>query len=411
MKIKCLVIGVILILVSFNVSGFIINDTWQFESPIWGFKGNILYVGGSDPGNYSNIQDAIDNASSGDTVFVYNGVYEGGLVIDKSIILQGENREFTIIDGVAVNEQNGVSIIGDGVHLSGFTLRNIGKFWPESAVYINAYDTVICNNIITDNKFGIDVYESENTKIQNNLIVNQNRYDGIYVRFSSYNTISNNVISDNNGYGLILVESPYNLIFENSISNSNWGGLAIQDEINVGNIIYHNNFFGNIPQNAWDVGDNFWNDSYPSGGNFWDDYEGVDEDGDGIGDIPYYINGGDSKDFYPLMMPFVTNDTQIQISSVSGTPFKINAVINNVGNYIAVDVDWSISFEGGLVFFNRESIGNFDYLFYKDSKVISSNSFIGFGNSKLVISAKASNSDIVYKEVEVFLFFIFVFIK
>ena len=38
-------------------------------------SGNWLYVGGSGPGNYSVIQDAVDNASDGDTVYVYHGIY------------------------------------------------------------------------------------------------------------------------------------------------------------------------------------------------------------------------------------------------------------------------------------------------------------------------------------------------
>jgi hypothetical protein len=33
-------------------------------------RGDIFYVGGSGEGNYSTIQDAVDNASDGDTVFV-----------------------------------------------------------------------------------------------------------------------------------------------------------------------------------------------------------------------------------------------------------------------------------------------------------------------------------------------------
>jgi len=33
-------------------------------------EGNTLYVGGSGFGNYTKIQDAIDNASDNDTVFV-----------------------------------------------------------------------------------------------------------------------------------------------------------------------------------------------------------------------------------------------------------------------------------------------------------------------------------------------------
>ena len=37
--------------------------------------GQILYVGGTGSGNYSCINDAINNTSNGDTVFVYNGTY------------------------------------------------------------------------------------------------------------------------------------------------------------------------------------------------------------------------------------------------------------------------------------------------------------------------------------------------
>ena len=38
-------------------------------------SGNTLYVGGTGPGNYTSIQNAVDNASDGDTVFVYDGTY------------------------------------------------------------------------------------------------------------------------------------------------------------------------------------------------------------------------------------------------------------------------------------------------------------------------------------------------
>mgnify|MGYP001636576991 CR=1 FL=1 len=38
-------------------------------------RGNTLYVGGAGPGNYTTIQDAIDDASDGDTIVVYPGIY------------------------------------------------------------------------------------------------------------------------------------------------------------------------------------------------------------------------------------------------------------------------------------------------------------------------------------------------
>ncbi|MCD6573584.1 MAG: hypothetical protein J7K95_05780 [Thermoplasmata archaeon] len=61
--------------------------------------GKTLYVGGSGPNNYTHIQDAINDASNGDTIFVYSGIYYENVVINKSINLFGEAKETTIIDG------------------------------------------------------------------------------------------------------------------------------------------------------------------------------------------------------------------------------------------------------------------------------------------------------------------------
>ena len=73
----------------------------KIEQPSNLSDGNTYYVGGSGPNNYTRIQDAIDNTTGGDTVFVYddNSPYYERLVIDKSINLIGENRNTTIVDG------------------------------------------------------------------------------------------------------------------------------------------------------------------------------------------------------------------------------------------------------------------------------------------------------------------------
>ena len=51
----------------------------------------VVDAGGN--GNYSKIQDAIDNASVGDTIYIWDGIYFENIVIDKSITLLGEGRE------------------------------------------------------------------------------------------------------------------------------------------------------------------------------------------------------------------------------------------------------------------------------------------------------------------------------
>jgi len=45
------------------------------------------------------IQDLIDNASDGDTIYIPSGIYYENIIINKAINLIGEDKDTTIIDG------------------------------------------------------------------------------------------------------------------------------------------------------------------------------------------------------------------------------------------------------------------------------------------------------------------------
>jgi len=60
-KFKSIVIVSLLVL-----AGFVM--VWNFGSENVKVSGASLYVGGGGPGNWSKIQDAIDNANAGDTI-------------------------------------------------------------------------------------------------------------------------------------------------------------------------------------------------------------------------------------------------------------------------------------------------------------------------------------------------------
>ena len=137
---RILAIGVILLFIGMSISsstGFNVEK----QSTI-SLNGKTLYVGGSGPGNYTKIQDAIDNASNGDTVFVYNDsspYYEYNIEITKSINLIGENRYTTVIN-------SNISIETDWANISGFTIQN-GHF----GLFLRGNYNSITNNIITNN--------------------------------------------------------------------------------------------------------------------------------------------------------------------------------------------------------------------------------------------------------------------
>jgi len=302
-------------------------------------KGETLYVGGSGPNNYSSIQQAVDAAQSGDTVYVYSDTYEEYILINKTITLVGEDKDSTIIDGSLTD--NCIKITSDSVIIKYFTIKKgtIGVYIVQSSGHEIKY------NIIKNNWEGIGLYDVTDAKISKNSITD-NYFEGINPVQSNYNNISGNKINWNL-YGILLTESDNNSIYENEIKGNTRGIESIQQSNN--NEIYHNNFYASEEDNAYDDFSNVWDDDYPSGGNFWDDYTGNDDNGDGIGDTPYEIPGdGNNKDNYPLIEPYEPQqppETPIIIGPTSGVvgeelTFCINPVVDPEGDEIYVFWDW-----------------------------------------------------------------------
>jgi parallel beta-helix repeat protein len=160
-------------------------------------SGNILYVGGSGPNNYTKIQDAINDSSNGNTVFVYDysSPYDENVIVGKSISLIGEDKHTTVIDGS--NSGHVVSVSADWVNISGFTIQNSGDKWDNAGIDIRSNHNTITGNIISNNRDGIYLrFFSSNNVITGNTISSNNR-DGIYLCYSSNNTISGNSFFNN----------------------------------------------------------------------------------------------------------------------------------------------------------------------------------------------------------------------
>lgn len=128
LKTKGFVLGVILFIIAAGVASAD-NSVSSFKSQLL-YRGNTLYVGGDGPGNYTNIQEAIDDATDGDIIIVYPGIYfEDQVTINKALSIQGAEWATTIIDGsdALLTAEGLIRIIANGdVSFQGFTIRNAG---------------------------------------------------------------------------------------------------------------------------------------------------------------------------------------------------------------------------------------------------------------------------------------------
>ena len=358
---------------------FLLSSTARFKVVVKAQDGDLIVdPSREEPGFYKTIQEAIDNASSGQTIFVVNGTYYENLFIYKSnISLFGEGRDVTIIDGRQFS--NVISILADNVTVRGFHIRNSG-ISSDSAIRIEhakgncitdnrftgSFDGVgvqtssnntISNNVATDNSYGIRIYLSSNNRISGNT-VSFSAYDGIRVDTSSNNVISNNSIL-NNYDGLGLYTSSNNLVTGNVVSG-NWDGIALSTSTNntvtrnsivsnirgillahtsINNIFYFNNL-DNKPQvdsqppaavfpNSWVFKDK---------GNYWSDYNGTDANTDGVGDTPYRIDQynldqkplmGPFSDYYILLHAELFQIETISNATIANFEFKIGAETGN----------------------------------------------------------------------------------
>jgi parallel beta-helix repeat protein len=168
-------------------------------------------VDDSGGANFTRMQDAINNASVGDTILVYSGVYYEKVYVNKSVTLKGIG--YPVVD--ANGSDSAITLTADGITLVGFNATNSGKSQNDAGIKVNTSNNNITSNNVCNNGFGIYLASSSNNNtISGNNVCDNNR-DGIRIYDSSNNTITGNVFVND---GLFVYFSYHNTVEENTVN-------------------------------------------------------------------------------------------------------------------------------------------------------------------------------------------------
>ncbi|MBE3121327.1 MAG: right-handed parallel beta-helix repeat-containing protein [Thermoplasmata archaeon] len=254
MKRKCLAVGIILLFVGTCIIPAIAQD---IKKPLPASRSDWLYVGGSGPGNYTRIQDAIDASSNGDTIIVYSGSYYEAINMNKQLFMRGvklDGQDFPIINGG--DDHTTVTINNDSCSFESFIVRNGPAGFLQKAIHIlSDYNTIknctiyntgsgvylssSCGNFIYDNEIkdggarAIGLYSSCNNSIFNNNLHDHDNHEILFSDNSTNNRFYHNYVHRCTHNPAIEIEqSPFNIIEENNISG-NYEGLVIKSSKNT----------------------------------------------------------------------------------------------------------------------------------------------------------------------------------
>jgi parallel beta-helix repeat protein len=177
-------------------------------------ESKVIYVDASNIGDpledgsiehpFDRMQEGIDVAFYGDTIFVKGGNYREHVIVNKALTLIGENKETTVIFGSGLDLWYEtappfwglVTITTNNATISGFTIRDSERI--QMGIVIR--DSKYCNisgNIILNHEFGIDMRRSSYNFIGYNTISNCGIYGITMHEGSANNTLRNNNLTRN----------------------------------------------------------------------------------------------------------------------------------------------------------------------------------------------------------------------
>jgi len=238
----------------------------------------IITVDQNGEGDYKTIQEAVNNAQEGSTIYVKKGEYKEVIMIKKSLNLVGEDKDSTLINPISEKNKYAICLGVPKIKLNSFSIKNGAPGLYSSGIRVISSNNEIYNCNIFDTPVGIVIWSSENkidgcyfwgcqdegiafigtdySACNNNIISNcifRDNCDGIELQYSSNNTILNCDFYNNSHTGIDAIASSNNdnIIMNCRIHDNKVHGIyfSSSSENTIKDCLIFNNDNGNVIDN------------------------------------------------------------------------------------------------------------------------------------------------------------------
>lgn len=192
---------------------------------------------------YTSIQQAINEASGGDIIYVKRGVYAERLTINKNIILMGEDRNGVVLKGNGSKEldYNGIYADAGKVTIDGFNVTGFGN-----GIYINGNQTKITNCVISNASRGVSSFASD-IEVSNNVFTMIAQY-AVYTSAGKNIKIVDNIVTNpvpGTQYSVYLLGCENALVKNNILDAGKIGIYSVSSNATISNnSITNNSLYG-----------------------------------------------------------------------------------------------------------------------------------------------------------------------
>jgi parallel beta-helix repeat protein len=240
-----------------HVSGLVLDNA-HGEEALLSSTANTWQVALDGSGQFTLIQEAIDQATAGDTILIKAGTYAEDVTVHSKdrlriigegigrVFITGEKRVGSLhigkwpygatnvtIQGMTVSQHGGLGVgifNGSGVHLKQIHVK--GMIFSQQVQDVHIEDCIIEHSETT----GVAFANSSGTLVGNTI---RHHDHGIAVGGNSEVTLRHNVISDNLFEAVLMTDLSKATVIQNTFVR-NGGGLAFHDKAEAvvrGNII------------------------------------------------------------------------------------------------------------------------------------------------------------------------------